>query len=168
MHQRFCSPSRLQTFTPFPKNPDIARFFRQIGLADELGSGVRNMMKYGKAYGDDDPELIEGDVFRIIVKVPEFEETGRGHRVSHQGKQVTAQVNAQVNAQVVSFCRDPKSAREIMTELGLKHWKTFQDNYLDPLMDTDILERTIPDKPKSRLQKYRLSAGGQQILKNLP
>ena len=62
--------SNKPTFTPFPKNPDIARFFRQIGLADELGSGVRNMMKYGKAYGDDDPELIEGDVFRIIVKVP--------------------------------------------------------------------------------------------------
>ena len=29
-------------------------------------------MKYGKAYGGADPEMIEGDVFRIIVKVPEF------------------------------------------------------------------------------------------------
>ena len=36
------------TFTPFPKNPVIARFFREIGRADELGSGMRNMMKYGR------------------------------------------------------------------------------------------------------------------------
>lgn len=41
-----------------------------------------------------------------------------------------------------------------MAELGLKHWKTFQANYLPPLMAMGILERTIPDKPRSRMQKY--------------
>ena len=60
------------TFTPFPKNPVIGAFFREIHRADELGSGMRKMMRYGKSYGDADPEMIEGDVFRIIVKVPEF------------------------------------------------------------------------------------------------
>lgn len=30
-------------FTPYPKNPITARFFKEIGLADELGSGVRNL-----------------------------------------------------------------------------------------------------------------------------
>jgi len=30
-------------FTPYPKNPVIARFFKEIGRADELGSGVRNL-----------------------------------------------------------------------------------------------------------------------------
>ncbi|MDD4220717.1 MAG: hypothetical protein PHR10_11130, partial [Sphaerochaetaceae bacterium] len=34
-------------FTPFPKNPVIASFFREIGQADELGSGMRKLMKYG-------------------------------------------------------------------------------------------------------------------------
>ena len=63
-----------ETFTPFPKNPVIAKFFRQIGRADELGSGMRKMMKYSRAYGGAEPELIEGDVFRIVIKVPEFGE----------------------------------------------------------------------------------------------
>jgi len=31
-------------------------------------------MKYGKAYGGENPQMIEGDVFRIIVKVPEYGE----------------------------------------------------------------------------------------------
>ena len=61
-----------ETFTPFPKNPVIAAFFRQIGRADELGSGMRKLMRYGKAYGGANPELIEGDIFKIVVKVPEF------------------------------------------------------------------------------------------------
>ena len=54
-------------FEPNPKNPIIATFFRNIGLADELGSGVRNLYKYGRRYSGKDPELIDGDVFRIIV-----------------------------------------------------------------------------------------------------
>ena len=52
---------------PFPKNPIIAAFFRNIGYADQLGSGVRNLFKYSKYYSGKDPEFIEGDVFRIIV-----------------------------------------------------------------------------------------------------
>ena len=35
-------------FTPFPKNPVIAKVFREIGRADEMGSGVRKLYKYCK------------------------------------------------------------------------------------------------------------------------
>ena len=52
---------------PSPKNPIIASFFRNIGYADQLGSGVRNLFKYSKFYSGKDPEFIEGDIFRIIV-----------------------------------------------------------------------------------------------------
>ena len=48
-------------------------FYRQIGRADELGSGVRNLMKYGKAYGGHDPELVEGDIFRALIRLPGFD-----------------------------------------------------------------------------------------------
>jgi len=78
--------------------------------------------------------------------------------------QVSAQVTAQVVAQVIAFCREARSAKEIMAELGLRHWKTFQANYLMPLLGAGILERTIPNKPKSRLQKYRLAKKGAKYL----
>jgi len=35
-------------FTPDPKNPLIARFFVEIGHADTLGSGVRNLYRYAR------------------------------------------------------------------------------------------------------------------------
>ena len=56
---------------PNPKNPIIAAFFRNIGYADQLGSGVRNLFKYTKFYSGKDPEFKEGDVFRIIVPLDE-------------------------------------------------------------------------------------------------
>ena len=79
--------------------------------------------------------------------------------------EVTAQVTAEVIAQVAAFCQESKPAKAIMTELGLKHWKTFQANYLTPLMAMGILERTIPEKPRSRMQRYRLTSAGEEALR---
>jgi len=51
-----------------------------------------------------------------------------------------------------------------MAALNMKHWKTFQIYYLLPLIDAGYIERTIPDKPTSRLQKYRLTERGKRML----
>ena len=56
---------------PNSKNPIIASFFRNIGWSDRLGSGVRNIFKYSKYYSGEEPEFVEGDVFRIIVPLNE-------------------------------------------------------------------------------------------------
>ncbi|MCL2630388.1 MAG: putative DNA binding domain-containing protein [Firmicutes bacterium] len=56
-----------EKFEPNSKNPIIAAFFRNIGYADELGSGVRNLFRYARRYSGKDPQLIEGDIFKIIV-----------------------------------------------------------------------------------------------------
>jgi ATP-dependent DNA helicase RecG len=64
-------PGKLDpdSFTPQPKNPLLANFFINIGYADALGSGVRNLYKYTKIYSGVAPELVEGDVFRTIVPI---------------------------------------------------------------------------------------------------
>ena len=57
----------VDNLDPNPKNPIIAAFFRNIGYADQLGSGVRKLFKYSKYYSGKDPQFVEDDVFRIIV-----------------------------------------------------------------------------------------------------
>ena len=66
---RSLHPGRIDpvNFEPYPKNPILARFFVQIGYADTLGSGVRNLYKYTKIYSGGEPELIEGDIFKTII-----------------------------------------------------------------------------------------------------
>ncbi len=61
----------MKDFTPFPKNPTIARMFKEIGLADEPGSGVRNLLKYVKIYSGEEPIFIEEGIFKIIVPLKE-------------------------------------------------------------------------------------------------
>jgi len=58
-------------FSPFPKNPVIARFFKQIAWSEELGSGVRKLSKYGKIYFGAEPQCFEKDVFKMIVAIPQ-------------------------------------------------------------------------------------------------
>jgi len=50
---------------------------------------------------------------------------------------------------------------EIQTALGLKHLPHFRDTYLRPALEGGLIEMTIPGKPRSRLQKYRITATGQ-------
>lgn len=59
-------------FYTHPKNPNILEVFKQIGRADELGSGVRNVYKYGRLYGNSDPIFEEGDVFKVIISIPQI------------------------------------------------------------------------------------------------
>jgi ATP-dependent DNA helicase RecG len=66
-----------ENYVPDSKNPLICKFFRNIGYADELGSGVRNLYYYVNRYSGQDPEMIDGDVFKVIVPLDEefsFEE----------------------------------------------------------------------------------------------
>jgi hypothetical protein len=52
---------------------------------------------------------------------------------------------------------------EIQAALGLKDEKHFRDAYLRPALDGALIEMTIPDKPRSPLQKYRLTAQGRAL-----
>lgn len=55
-------------FSPYPKNPVIAKFFKEIGRVDELGSGIRNTFKYCGIYTPGTkPEFIEDDIFKTII-----------------------------------------------------------------------------------------------------
>lgn len=64
-------PINPERFSPFPKNPNIAKFFVQLGRVEELGSGVRNVTRYLKSYRPGaSAEFVEEDVFRTTVPVP--------------------------------------------------------------------------------------------------
>ncbi len=54
-------------FIPYPKNPVLSKIFMNIGYADGLGSGVRNLYKYTKMYSGCQPVLEEGEVFRTTI-----------------------------------------------------------------------------------------------------
>lgn len=47
------------------------------------------------------------------------------------------------------------SANELLTLLGLKSKETLRHNYIDPAIESEFIDMTLPDKPTSRNQRYR-------------
>ena len=66
--------------------------------------------------------------------------------------QVTTQVT--IHDRIIEFCAISHSKAEIAAHCGYKNTKNFTQKYLRPLLDSGLLKMTIPDKPKSRNQKY--------------
>lgn len=152
----------LKTFRPFAKNPSIAKVFREIGLADELGSGMRNSYKYTKLYSGGEPIFTEADVFTTVIPLSEAATATVGpttqdpHQVAPQDThQVAPQDVDQRLVELTEFCSMPRSKREMMDYLGLTDSKNFRERYLVPLLEAGKIEMTIPDKPNSKNQKYR-------------
>ncbi len=64
----FNGPIDLESFNPFPKNPNIRKFFTALGWTDEIGSGIRNTKKYLPLYVNGaQPSFIEGIIFKTII-----------------------------------------------------------------------------------------------------
>jgi len=152
----------LKTYRPFAKNPPIAKVFREIGLADELGSGMRNSYKYTKLYSGGEPVFTEADVFTTIIPLSEAATAtvGPTNQDTHQATpqdthQVTPQDPEQRILGLIDFCSTPRSKREMMDHIGLTDTKNFRERYLVPLLEAGNIEMTIPDKPNSPNQKYR-------------
>jgi len=59
------------------------------------------------------------------------------------------------------------SRQELMDNLDLRHAPNFRENYLYPALEADYIEMTLPDKPKSTRQKYRLTPKGLALKKKL-
>ena len=76
-------------------------------------------------------------------------------RTAQVSDHVTAQVSDQVQRLIFAMTQEEYSLVELMQLVGLTHRATFQKNYLNPAIEADLIERTIPDKPKSSKQKYR-------------
>jgi hypothetical protein len=58
----------------------------------------------------------------------------------------------------------PLSASELRNALAIRHRPTFRQNYLQPGLRQGLIELTLPEKPNSRFQKYRLTETGRSLL----
>ena len=117
----------LNTFEPFPKSPTISKVFREIGLADELGSGMRNVYKVTKLYSGGTPQFIEGDIFKTIIPLNDTATMKMGPAVSDQ----VAQSN--VEDKILEYCKIARTRKEIAKFIGLvlKNWHIWRENILN-------------------------------------
>lgn len=67
-------------------------------------------------------------------------------------------------AHLLAILEGEMPAAELLRSLGLRDRKSFRERYLSPALASGLIEMTLPDRPNSRLQKYRLTEAGRSWL----
>jgi ATP-dependent DNA helicase RecG len=98
-------------------------------------------MKYGKAYGGSDPELLEGDVFSIIVKCPDFEAR------QTDSTELRPELEAQSGAILQALCERSLSANELTEILGLRSKTGAFKRTIKELLERSLLNTPSPTSP---------------------
>jgi predicted HTH transcriptional regulator len=148
------------------RNSVIARIFRELDLIEQWGSGVRRIFKEAEEQNLPEPQIVEiGMRIRFIVplaeylKIPATPETG-----GEPGAQLRAQSGAQSKATLYALREGQLSASELAEAMGLKSKTGAFKRTVKALLAHHLIEYTIPDKPSSRLQKYRLTPEGKAVI----
>jgi len=134
------------------RNPTLTDHAAQLLPDRGLGSGIPRALDVWPAI-----ELIDEPVanqFRVVVQRPAVGTTG----------QVTPPVT--VLLRLLGEAGELGNA-EIRERLGLKDRAHLRERYMTPAMNGGWIEMTLPDKPSSRLQRYRLTAKGAAALSAL-
>jgi len=150
------------------RNPVIARVFKELNLIEQWGTGVRRIFAEAEELGLPEPKIEEiGMRLRFTVYL------AKPHRIQTDGQKalsgVESGVESKMAVQVISFLKEkPFSKSEIAKRLGKIKPTRYLNDLMAKLLREGYVEYTIPGKPKSRLQKYRLTKKGSQVLQELP
>ena len=63
-------PVTLDNYERHPKNPHMANFFVQLGRAEHLGTGVRNIFRYTELYTGRMPQIVDDDMYSVLIPLP--------------------------------------------------------------------------------------------------
>jgi len=133
------------------RNRRIGDFLKELHLTEGRGTGFPKMRRAMKENGSPDPVFeTDGDrsyFMTILAAHPE------------------ARVSEQV-IQILEFCRTERKKQEILNYLNLSPAYRNYKRHILPLLQNGLLSFTIPDKPRSRLQKYRTTGSGLAVLKH--
>jgi hypothetical protein len=124
-----------------PRNRELMRVFRDLELVEHLGSGMHRILS---AY--------DSNIFHISEHFFEMR-----FPIEAGTPEVT---------RLVKVLTGEMTRSAIMALLALKDEKHFRSAFLQAGITQGIIEMTLPDKPNSRLQKYRLTEDGRKLKLN--
>ena len=136
-----------------PRNKELIRIYRDVELVESLGSDIPRILR---AYGEDCFKFTDNFI-RITLPI-----SAHDHASDHASGHASIQVE-----KLVSILTGEMGRSELQGVLSIKNRDYFRTDYLNPAISNGYIELTIPDKPNSQNQKYRLIAKGVALKNNI-
>ena len=153
------------------RNRRIGEFLKELDLTEGRSTGIPKIINEMEANGSPAP-LFETDEERIafVIRLPVHAQAQRPNMdgdmdgdMDGEPPDVTTDVITLLN-----LVQGEMTRQALQDAMGLKNLAHFRKAYLAPALASGCLEMTLPDKPRSTNQRYRLTTKGQQWRKETP
>ena len=137
------------------RNPDIAHVLYLRGFMEKKGRGSALIQQACIDHGLPLPRWSQSE---FGVKLTLFAVPGAQEATTEESRKVSREIKRMLNV-----LNGDMSRRELQNSLGLKDDENFRVAYINPAIEQNLISPTIPEKPSSSKQKYRLTKKGQSL-----
>ena len=152
------------------RNRRIGEFLKELDLTEGRSTGIPKILKAMKSNGSPSPEFdSDEDRGYFLIRLLAHERAAR-EPVPREEEYVTPQVTPQVPPQVISLISAMQGEmlrEDLQQRLGVSDRKYFSASFIRPAMEAGLIEMTVPDKPRSSIQSYRLTDKGRLVMTEL-
>ncbi len=162
------------------RNRRIGEFLKELDLTEGRSTGIPKILKVMNENGSPPPEF-ETDENRtfFLIRLPVHLEATKEDTAKATGKDTlgvgtepglsmdqvgTKSALSRHQVEILHKCLIDTGITELMEIAKRKDRTKFRDQVLNPLFEAGLIKMTIPDKPTSPNQKYRLTKKGHKLV----
>lgn len=160
-----------------PRNPLLFGMLHRMEAVEHIGSGIRRIRDLCRDYGVSEPAIEVSEHWFTVT----FPRSGAGGEAPGEGDDRQGASRDQVGTksgpsggtklalcrhqvEVLNKCIDKQGIRDLMAISGRSDRTKFRHQVMRPLLEKGLLEMTIPEKPRSSKQRYRITPSGKKLL----
>lgn len=153
------------------RNPVVARIFRELRLIESWGSGVKRIFSDAQRLGLPSPQVAEiATGVRLRIYLGQNHAPGHGTAASREDNPTNqSRLESRLESRLASkvllqLATEATGKAGLAKTMGHATVSGELHKQIRRLLDQGFIEMTIPDKPQSRLQRYRLTDKGLHMV----
>ncbi|MCG2660280.1 MAG: hypothetical protein L6437_08555 [Kiritimatiellae bacterium] len=152
------------------RNRRIGEFLKELSLTEGRGTGIPKIMRAIRHNNSPRPKFeTDSDRTYFAATFPIHPKAKAAQAMADTTPQVTPPVTPPVAPPVARLLEllainGEMGNADIRKHFGLRDRTHIRKHYVDPALAGGLIEMTIPSKPNSRLQKYKLTAKGRAVM----